>query len=155
MPKVDHNLDVRLSLLLGLHVKTGKSFGLSFVKLNAGLVLIVDFFSRALSEVVGSPLPYEDVLSLRDRMWEVSPTIVRYDTTESTSTDVALAGLKVLAAATAKAKIVGTTFQKPISNFYQTDPISRAWVLTYITFSLYCADTLLGPSRWLNAHGLL
>jgi NADH dehydrogenase (ubiquinone) Fe-S protein 1 len=92
-------------------------------------------FSRALSEIVGSPLPYDDVLSLRDRMWEISPTLVRYDTTESTSTDVALAGLKVLAATTAKAKIVGSAFQKPISNFYQTDPISRAWVLTYMSFT--------------------
>ncbi|THH19552.1 hypothetical protein EW146_g1634 [Bondarzewia mesenterica] len=83
---------------------------------------------RALSEVVGSPLPYDDVLSLRDRMWEISPTLVRYDTTEPTSVDVALAGLKTLAAHTASAKVSGAPFQKPISNFYQTDPISRASV---------------------------
>jgi NADH dehydrogenase (ubiquinone) Fe-S protein 1 len=80
----------------------------------------------ALSEVLGSPLPYDDVLSLRDRLWEISPTLVRYDTTEPTSVDVALAGLKTLAAKTAGAKVTGTVFQKPISNFYQTDPISRA-----------------------------
>ncbi|GBE83478.1 NADH-ubiquinone oxidoreductase [Sparassis latifolia] len=83
---------------------------------------------RALSEVVGSPLPYDDVLSLRDRMWEISPTLVRYDVTEPTSQDVALAGLKTLVAGTAGAKVSGTPFTKPISNFYQTDPISRASV---------------------------
>jgi len=83
---------------------------------------------RAFSEVVGSPLPYDDVLSLRDRMWEISPTLVRYDTTERTSVDVALAGLKALAASTANAKVTGAAFRKPITNFYQTDPISRASV---------------------------
>jgi len=83
---------------------------------------------RALSEIVGIPLPYDDVLSLRDRMWEISPTLVRYDMTERTSVDVALAGLKTLAAATAGAKVSGKAFQKPITNFYQTDPISRASV---------------------------
>ncbi|KAI0312436.1 NADH-ubiquinone oxidoreductase [Amylostereum chailletii] len=83
---------------------------------------------RALSEIVGSPLPYDDVLSLRDRMWEISPTLVRYDTTERTSVEVALAGLKALAARTAAAKVSGAPFKKPIENFYQTDPISRASV---------------------------
>lgn len=75
---------------------------------------------------MGKPLPYDDVLSLRDRMWEISPTLVRYDTTEPTSVDVALVGLKTLAAGTANAKVTGKPFSKPISNFYQTDPISRA-----------------------------
>ncbi|KDQ56565.1 hypothetical protein JAAARDRAFT_132125 [Jaapia argillacea MUCL 33604] len=83
---------------------------------------------RALSEVAGSPLPYDDVLTLRDRMWEISPSLVRYDITERTSTELALAGLKALAERTAGAKVTGATFQKPIANFYQTDPISRASV---------------------------
>ncbi|KAI0922665.1 NADH dehydrogenase (ubiquinone) 78K chain precursor, 5-prime end, variant 2 [Taiwanofungus camphoratus] len=83
---------------------------------------------RALSEIMGTPLPYDDVLSLRDRMWEISPTLVRYDVTEPTSTVVALAGLRTLAAGTAGAKVTGTPFAKPIDNFYQTDPISRASV---------------------------
>lgn len=83
---------------------------------------------RALSEVLGSPLPYDDVLSLRDRMWEISPTLVRYDTTEPTSIEVVLAGLKAMAAGTAGAKVTGSPFKKPIENFYQTDPISRASV---------------------------
>jgi len=83
---------------------------------------------RALSEVIGSPLPYEDILGLRDRMWEIAPTLVRYDVTEPTSIDVALAGLKALAARTSASPISDAIFQKPISNFYQTDPISRASV---------------------------
>lgn len=83
---------------------------------------------RALSEIVGSPLPYDDILSLRDRMWEISPTLVRYDVVEPTSVDVAVAGLSTLVAQTASAKVSGTPFRKPITNFYQTDPISRASV---------------------------
>ena len=59
-------------------------------------------------------------------MWEISPSLVRYDATESTSVDVALAGLKTLAARNANAKVTGEPLKKPIENFYQTDPISRA-----------------------------
>ncbi len=81
---------------------------------------------RALSEVVGKPLPYEDILNLRDRMWEISPTLVRYDVAERISTDVASVGLQVTVSLNAKAKVSGAPFVKPISNFYQTDPISRA-----------------------------
>ncbi|KAG2088947.1 Ndufs1, NADH-ubiquinone oxidoreductase 75kD subunit (775) [Suillus discolor] len=83
---------------------------------------------RALSEVLDSPLPYDDVLSLRDRMWDISPTLVRYDVAERTSPEVAVAGLQTIAANTASAKVSGKPFLKPISNFYQTDPISRASV---------------------------
>lgn len=97
---------------------------------------LVLLFLRALSEVIGSPLPYDDVLSLRDRMWEISPTLLRYDTTEPTSVDVALAGLAVLKARTSGAKISGAALRKPISNFYQTDPISRAYVLSFLSFSV-------------------
>ena len=47
-----------------------------------------------------------NVLELRDRLWENSPTLVRYDTsiTEPTSVDVVLAGLKTIADKTADAK---------------------------------------------------
>ena len=87
--------------------------------------LLIPFLS-ALSEVLGSPLPYDDVLSLRDRMWEISPTLIRYDVTEPTSTETVIAGLKTLIAGTSSAKVSGKPFKKPIENFYQTDPISRA-----------------------------
>ena len=81
-----------------------------------------------MSEVSGTPLQYDDVLSLRDRLWEISPTLVRYDITEPTSSEVATLGLKELIAKTATAKFTNTPYTKPISNFYQTDPISRASV---------------------------
>jgi len=81
---------------------------------------------RALSEVIGTALPYDDILELRDRMWEISPVLVRYDITEKTSSEIALAGIKAIQDRTAGAKIGGAALKKPISNFYQTDPISRA-----------------------------
>jgi NADH dehydrogenase (ubiquinone) Fe-S protein 1 len=81
---------------------------------------------RALSEVVQAPLPYDDVLALRDRMWDISPTLVRYDVTERTSTGVAQVGLNLLAQSKETGK--GGAFEKVIKNFYQTDPISRAYV---------------------------
>ncbi|KZT43284.1 NADH-ubiquinone oxidoreductase 75kD subunit [Sistotremastrum suecicum HHB10207 ss-3] len=83
---------------------------------------------RALSEVVGQPLPYDEVLALRDRMWEISPSLVRYDVTEPVTSDIALAGLKTLSSRTAGVAISGAPLKKPISNFYMTDPISRASV---------------------------
>jgi NADH dehydrogenase (ubiquinone) Fe-S protein 1 len=87
---------------------------------------MLTFLYSALSEVVGNPLPYNNVYEMRDRLWEISPVLVRYDVTESTSVEIALAGLKVLAGQTAAAKMTDTPLRKPISNFYQTDPISRA-----------------------------
>ncbi|QRV98717.1 NADH-ubiquinone oxidoreductase 78 kDa subunit [Ceratobasidium sp. AG-Ba] len=81
---------------------------------------------RALSEVVGTPLPYDDVLSLRDRMWDISPTLVRYDVAEKTSLGVAQVGLNLLGQNKETAK--GGAFEKVIKNFYMTDPISRASV---------------------------
>ncbi|EAU81183.2 NADH-ubiquinone oxidoreductase [Coprinopsis cinerea okayama7 len=83
---------------------------------------------RALSEVMGSPLPYDDILELRDRMWDISPTLVRYDNVEPTTTEIVLAGLKNIGLATQGSKISGVPFRRPILNFYQTDPISRASV---------------------------
>lgn len=82
---------------------------------------------RALSEVVGQPLPYDDVYTLRERMWDVSPTLVRYDVREEPSAEILKAGLKVLADAKAQAGSK-EALKKPIQDFYRTDPISRASV---------------------------
>lgn len=79
---------------------------------------------RALSEVVNATLPYEDVLALRDRMFEISPTLVRYDVVEPTSKAGAEAGLALLQNKTFK--ISGAPLLVPITNFYKTDAISRA-----------------------------
>ncbi|KAF8607423.1 NADH-quinone oxidoreductase [Ceratobasidium sp. AG-I] len=80
---------------------------------------------RALSEVVGSPLPYDDVLSLRDRMWDISPTLVRYDVVEKPSLGVAQVGLNLLAQ---NKESKGGVFDRAVKNFYQTDVVSRASV---------------------------
>ncbi len=91
----------------------------------------IESVHSALSEIMGHALPYDDILALRDRMWELSPSLVRvrYDTLKHTSTDIALAGLKTTAAHTASVRASDGPFLKPIANFYQTDPISRAYVL--------------------------
>jgi NADH dehydrogenase (ubiquinone) Fe-S protein 1 len=83
---------------------------------------------RALSELVGQPLPYDDVLSLRDRMWDISPTLVRYDSVETPSLDITKVGLNLLSSASSSATASTTPFVKPIRDFYRTDPISRASV---------------------------
>lgn len=79
---------------------------------------------RALSEVLNVTLPYEDLLDIRDRMFEVSPTLVRYDVVEPTSKAGAEAGLAALQSV--KAKISGAPLLVPVTNFYKTDAISRA-----------------------------
>lgn len=94
--------------------------------LIANALPLFPFSNSALSEVVGNPLPYDTVYEMRDRLWEISPTLVRYDVTEPTSVEIALAGLKALVAQTTGAKTTNAPLRKSISNFYQTDPISRA-----------------------------
>lgn len=76
--------------------------------------------------MVDHPLPYDDVLGVRDRLWEISPALVRYDVAERTSPELAAQGLTVLADVNAGAKVTGTAFHRSITNFYQTDVISRA-----------------------------
>lgn len=105
-------------------------------------------FLSALSEVVGSPLPYDDTLSLRDRMWDISPTLIRYDQTEKTSVEVALAGLASITSNTSGSKISGGLFMKPISNFYQTDPISRSYVFVSPHIVPHAYPSLSGLLRW-------
>jgi NADH dehydrogenase (ubiquinone) Fe-S protein 1 len=82
---------------------------------------------RALSEVIGQPLPYDDIYTLRERMWDVSPTLLRYDVLEKPSQELIKAGLKQLSSVTG-VKGSAEAFKKPITDFYWTDPISRASV---------------------------
>ena len=84
---------------------------------------------RALSEVLDRTLPYDNVVQLRDRMWDVSPTLVKYDTLERPS--AVLTGLQSLHANASRSAGKATdgksgAFKKPITDFYRTDPISRA-----------------------------
>ena len=81
---------------------------------------------RALSEVMGHTLPYDDVTAVRDRMFDISPALVRYDACESTSAETAALGLEQLASSPAASSATGLPLHLPIDNFYQTDPVSRA-----------------------------
>lgn len=81
---------------------------------------------RALSEIIGSPLPYDDIYQLRERMWDISPTLLRYDVLEQPSPELTKVGLQQLASVSATAS--GESMKKPIKDFYMTDPISRASV---------------------------
>ncbi|RUS24413.1 hypothetical protein BC938DRAFT_473614 [Jimgerdemannia flammicorona] len=80
---------------------------------------------RALSEVAGATLPYDDLVGVRARLAAVAPHLVRYDVVEATSPAVAQVGLKPLRAAAGK-KASGAQLENPIVDFYQTDPIARA-----------------------------
>jgi NADH dehydrogenase (ubiquinone) Fe-S protein 1 len=60
-------------------------------------------------------------------MWDVSPTLVRYDVVEPSSAEVTKVGLNLLSSAPSAAPS-STAFRKPIADFYRTDPISRASV---------------------------
>ncbi|KAJ1672578.1 ndufs1 NADH-ubiquinone oxidoreductase subunit, partial [Spiromyces aspiralis] len=82
---------------------------------------------RALSEIAGATLPYDDVASLRLRMSEICPTLVQYDEVEATSKSLVELGLKQLIAnSSATASSTSTPFIKVVKDFYMTDPISRA-----------------------------
>lgn len=79
---------------------------------------------RAVSEALGTPLPYDDVEALRDRMEEISPALRRYDIVEP-------AGLPQLSRVqlveqNKGSTISGTAFKRPIENFFFTDVISRS-----------------------------
>ncbi|GAA6036527.1 hypothetical protein JCM8097_003548 [Rhodosporidiobolus ruineniae] len=85
---------------------------------------------RALSEVLGATLPYDDAGAMRDRMWDVAPTLLRYGELERPS--AVLEGIKALRVqgereADWRKGLGGATgaFKKPIENFYRTDAISR------------------------------
>lgn len=81
---------------------------------------------RALSEVLGVTLPYDDTLELRDRLFDISPTLVRYDMAELASPQTALLGLDQIIAGGDLAQAAGIPLRNPVQNFYQTDPVSRA-----------------------------
>jgi NADH dehydrogenase (ubiquinone) Fe-S protein 1 len=78
---------------------------------------------RALSEVVGKTLPYDDVDQLRSRMRQISPTLVSLDL-ERTSDNVASLGLSHLL--TYADGDSSSPLVLPIKDFYLTNSIARA-----------------------------
>ncbi|KAK0526771.1 ndufs1 NADH-ubiquinone oxidoreductase subunit [Tilletia horrida] len=89
---------------------------------------------RALAEVLGlhgsRAASYETVDDVRQRMYEISPALVRYDEFEGASGEVdrlvATSLAKNAAASGAQSGSAGPLSGKVVKNFYQTDVISRA-----------------------------
>jgi NADH dehydrogenase (ubiquinone) Fe-S protein 1 len=83
---------------------------------------------RAVSEVVGQPLPYDTLDGVRARLTEVAPHLAR---TSEVSAPIWLGGDKAAKAglgegAGAKPLEASAPLTSPVSNFYMTDAISRA-----------------------------
>jgi len=74
---------------------------------------------RALSEELGTPLPYDSLDEVRTRLAELAPHLVRYDVIESSSFD------RVSLVDTGDRKVSKALLTDSVDNFYMTDPISR------------------------------
>ena len=71
---------------------------------------------RALSELMGRPLPYDDLAELRRRLYAAHPRFQRIDRVEPAAWgEFGRDG-----------RLEATPFASPVRNFYMTDPISRA-----------------------------
>lgn len=80
---------------------------------------------RALSELAGVTLPYDNLDAVRSRLHEVSPNLVRYDDVEEANYFKQAAELSQLANQPLLAEPLVAP-QLSIKDFYMTDPISRA-----------------------------
>ena len=87
---------------------------------------------RALSETLDIKLPYDTLSEVRQRMIEINPVFGSDD--QATGGDWGAFG--------AKGSLNGESFISPISNFYMTDPISRA-----SETMAQCVEALLGDSK--------
>jgi NADH dehydrogenase (ubiquinone) Fe-S protein 1 len=74
---------------------------------------------RALSEELGTPLPYDSLDEVRTRLAELAPHLVRYDTIETGSFD------RVALVEGADRKVSSALLTDSVDNFYMTDAISR------------------------------
>ncbi|KAJ2514468.1 ndufs1 NADH-ubiquinone oxidoreductase subunit [Coemansia sp. RSA 1939] len=87
---------------------------------------------RALSEIAGLTLPYDDVATLRARMADVSPTLVNHNELVSTDSAIAKLGLEQWringnsSGQSTTSSLGSTSFIMAIDNYYMTDAISRA-----------------------------
>jgi NADH-quinone oxidoreductase subunit G len=71
---------------------------------------------RALSDVLGHTLPYNNIAAVRARMAEIAPQLGETDTVKPAAwADFGAAG-----------NLGDAPFASPVGNFYMTDPISRA-----------------------------
>uniref|UniRef100_A0AAG5DQF0 NADH-ubiquinone oxidoreductase 75 kDa subunit, mitochondrial n=1 Tax=Anopheles atroparvus TaxID=41427 RepID=A0AAG5DQF0_ANOAO len=81
---------------------------------------------RALSEVVGTPLPYDNLDELRVRLEDIAPHLVRYGRLEPANFfAIADSLLKADVTTSFDSDNVDVT-QKKLADYFMTDPISRA-----------------------------
>jgi NADH-quinone oxidoreductase subunit G len=71
---------------------------------------------RALSQLLGKPLPYDNLAQLRRQLFEANPRFQRLNSVEPAA----------WGPFGREGAVQATAFRTPISNFYMTDPISRA-----------------------------
>jgi len=84
---------------------------------------------RAISEVLGETLPYDNIQQIRGRLSEVAPTLTRYGLVEEANYFAQAAQLAAADAKKAKALNVKAPLDvtaKLLEDFYMTDSISRA-----------------------------
>ncbi|HYM01632.1 MAG TPA: NADH-quinone oxidoreductase subunit NuoG [Stellaceae bacterium] len=93
---------------------------------------------RALSEALGSKLPYDSMPQLYRRMVEVNPLFAAVDTITPAS----------WGSFGAEGRVDAAPFRYPIDDFYRTDPISRA-----SPTMAECAAVAAGPDRMTGTHG--
>jgi NADH-quinone oxidoreductase subunit G len=87
---------------------------------------------RALSAVLGKALPYDTLAQVRARMAEVNPVLATLDTVEPAK----------WGAFGKEGKVDAAAFDSPVTNFYMTDPISRASVTM-----AKCTETFVAPEE--------
>ncbi|KAI9603375.1 hypothetical protein KEM48_001355 [Puccinia striiformis f. sp. tritici PST-130] len=88
---------------------------------------------RAISEVLNVSLPYDDPIQIRNRMWEVCPSLIRYDELVSSSTSLEAIQSISSSSSTIRSKSSALKTEAlglPIHDFYFIDPISRASITT-------------------------
>lgn len=84
---------------------------------------------RALSEVCGVPLPYDNIEDLRQRMFDIAPHLEYIDQIEPSSFHLYDEQMQAAEDATPSDAVVAITnepFEKYFQNYFATDPISRA-----------------------------
>lgn len=75
---------------------------------------------RALSEELGSPLPYDNHMQIRDRLAELAPHLIKNDYIEPSGFEDLSLSLKPGSLTMNKTPLID-----PIDNFYMTDAVSR------------------------------
>ena len=87
---------------------------------------------RALSGVLGSPLPYDSLSDIRKRLIEANGIFA--DTDQVVAADWGSFG--------AEGALIDGGFVSPVANFYMTDPVSRASATMAV-----CTDTFIGNGQ--------